>query len=88
MARRCNETPVVFRKYKNGDVIALFPTMHEGNYMINSYMHVGQHGCADYNLVYSTKPATEGEYRELLEELKQIGYENLKVYKRFSPKYD
>ena len=90
MKHRASETvtPVVFRKFKEGDIIALFPTMHEGNYLINSYMHVGQHCSADYNLVHSTKPAKKEEYRDLLEELRQIGYENLKVYKRYRPKYD
>jgi len=73
---------VVFRKYRNGDIIALFPFMNEGLNMCNSYMHIGQHGSADYNLVVSgTKPASKEEYADLFEELKQIGY-NMEIRER------
>ena len=43
-------TKVVFRRYPDGQVIALFPDIpwsgRRGE--ITSYMHVGQHGAADY----------------------------------------
>jgi hypothetical protein len=82
------EIPVVFRKFSNGAIIALFPTFDDGNYRVASYMHVGQHGGADYDVVVSsTKIASESEYRELFQELQSIGYENLKVYRRFRPTY-
>ncbi len=46
-------------------------------------MHIGQHGAADYaGVITSTKPAREDEYRNLLTELEQIGYENLNIVKR------
>ena len=79
-------TPVVFRKYKTGEIIALFPTISAGVYdqSVQSYIHFGQHGEANYNFVISkTKLATPEEYKELLDELVEIGYINLKVYKRF-----
>lgn len=77
-------TRVVFRKWKNGDIIALFPddvNPHDGT--VTSYMHIGQHSAADYNNVIAlTKPATEDEYHDLLTELKQVGYVNLNIVKR------
>jgi len=81
-------TPVIFRKFKEGDVIALFPTIpsdYLGRYC-GSYMPIGQHSGADYDgLVMVTKLATPAEYAELLKELVQIGYDDLKVYKRETP---
>ena len=78
-------TPVIFRKFGNRVVIALFPTIKTGNKnFIQDYIHVGQHGEADYSFVISkTRLATPEEYKELLNELVGIGYANLKVYKRF-----
>ena len=71
---------VVFRKFSDGEVIALFPELawdEHGN--VTSYMHVGQHGAASRDIVQCTKPATPEEYSSLLEELKEIGYKDLKV---------
>ena len=49
---------------------------------VNSYMHVGQHGGADYKgVVQSTKLATESEYSDLKAELESIGYD-LKIVKK------
>lgn len=69
---------VVFRKFKDKDVIALFPDVEadmSGNCM--SYQHIGQHGSAEYNyVIYKTKPATKREYKPLLNELTNlVGYE-------------
>lgn len=76
-------TRVVFRRWSNGDVIALFPDIHEnvdGDCL--SYEHIGQHGEADYtSCIFNTHPATAIEYKDLFEELTSIGY-NLKVCKR------
>ena len=47
-------TKVVSRKFKdNEDIIALFPEKiwNRQNYTISSYMHIGQHGDADYDHV-------------------------------------
>jgi hypothetical protein len=69
---------VVFRKWKDtGDVIALFPELPADIYgwYCDSYMHVGQHGGADYHGVISqTVPATPDEYAALSGELNRIGY--------------
>ena len=52
-----------------------------------SYMHVGQHGAADYQgLVNDTKLATEDEYKDLFNELENsVGYK-LKVIKKMNHK--
>ena len=78
------KTEVVFRKFKDhGDIIALFPNEiadRRGNVM--SYQRVGQHSGADYNgCIAASTPATASEYKELANELKQVGL-NLKILKR------
>ena len=68
-------TEVIFRKFKDGDVIALFPYLLEFRYKsCLSYMHIGQHGEATLNLIYETKLATEEEYKDLYSELISLGY--------------
>ena len=72
--------PVIFRKFPEGDVIALFPNMiddSEGN--ITSYQHVGQHSGASPELINKLDHATEKEYRPLADELINIGY-NLVIW--------
>lgn len=77
-------TRAVFRKYPDGQIIALFPDIpwsEDGS--VTSYMHVGQHGAAYYKQVIdSTTPASEEDYSALLEELETIGYDNLRIVKR------
>ncbi|KAB4220615.1 hypothetical protein GAP53_05225 [Bacteroides uniformis] len=78
-------TRVVFRKYPDGQVIALFPDILWGRRRgeVTSYMHLGQHGAADYShVIAATKPVTENEYRDLQDELKLAGYENIKIIQR------
>lgn len=82
-------TKVIFRKYRDGQIIALFPdetwNRHDGS--ITSYMHIGQHGAADYaDVITDTCPVNEDEYRELLQELVSIGYCNLRVIQRKNQK--
>lgn len=84
-------TEVVFRKYKDGQVIALFPYNVE-NYKgdIVSFMHVGQHSGADYNhVVNKTKLITNPEeYKELKHELENdMGYDLKVIRKRKFNKY-
>lgn len=83
-------TKVVFRKWKDGETIALFPddtNPYDGT--VTSYMHVGQHGAADYGHVISaTHPAHPSEYRDLLAELKAIGYTDLRVMRRVRPNFN
>lgn len=70
------KTKVIFRKYPNGEILALFPyniVTNDGD--CDSYMHLGQHGAANYrHCIATTKPAKETEYNELFTELENIGY--------------
>ena len=78
-------TRVVFRRYPDGQLIALFPDIPWSGQRseTTSYMHIGQHGAADYShVIDTTKPATENEYTGLLNELKQAGYDNMRIVKR------
>ena len=78
-----DKTKVVFRKYKDGDILALFPELsYRRNYMTECYQHVGQHGEGDYQwCIADTKPATPEEYADLKAELEGIGY-NLLIRKK------
>lgn len=66
---------VMFRVFQ-GDVIALFPhEVHNNHGDVVSYMHVGQHGSADYkDIVRNARLATPTEYLPLMRELESIGY--------------
>ena len=63
---------VIFRKIKDGQVIAFFPEFHVQRGNIMSYMHIGQHGDASLEFYYSTKKANPQEYEPLLNELKVV----------------
>jgi len=77
-----NQEIVVFRKWPDGDILALFPNLDGGTGNCDSYMHVGQHGGAHYaSCISATKPANPAEYADLLAELTSIGYD-LKVRQR------
>ena len=75
-------TKVIFRKFRDGSVIALFPEFKEKNGVL-SYMAIGQHSEADYNVIRATKPAKPIEYSSLLNELQYIGY-NVRICKRLT----
>ena len=79
-------TPVVFRMWADtGEVVALFPTLPANiERDCSSYMHIGQHGAAQYDFVIkTTKPASD--YAALYSELTEVGYDDLKVYSRAQP---
>lgn len=81
------KTIVVFRKYPDGEVIALFSEIPHDNrgLLCSSYMHVGQHGAASCpNVSRETEPASPFEYAPLKKELEWIGY-NLEVRERITP---
>lgn len=65
---------VVFRKFKDGEVIALFcDTANDCNPgCVMSYMHVGQHSEASRNLGQNLRLASPEEYAPLLRELRAI----------------
>lgn len=82
-----NETPVIFRTFADGETIALFPAMPGGQHgECVDYLHLGQHGSADYGLVIrTTRPTRPEDHAALRAELVQIGYDDLKVYSREQP---
>lgn len=75
-------TKVVFRKFSEGDVIALFPDdVADNRGYISSYQQRGQHGPASPALMDELTPATVDEYQHLLNELThQVGYTGLRVH--------
>ena len=79
-------TPVVFRTFPSGEVIALFPILPADQYggACLSYLHIGQHGAADARFVIrKTAPSRPSEYRDLAKELRSIGYK-LTIHKRIT----
>jgi len=79
------KTQVIFRKYEDSQIIALFPyEIADNKGRCNSYMHIGQHSGADYlGVINTTKLATKKEYKDLKKELQNIGY-NIQVMKKRS----
>jgi len=80
---------VIYRKFPEGDVIALFPELPEDmyGYSFRSYQHIGQHGIADDGIIQNTYPANPSEYADLHKELQSI-YDDceLVICKRISSK--
>jgi hypothetical protein len=80
------KTDVIFRKEKNGDILAVFPYEPYNDIigLVGCYAHVGQHSGCQYDYVrQETKPAQPNEYNDLLNELKGIGY-NVNIVKKWS----
>lgn len=81
-------TPVIFRKYRDGDIIALFPADPgtDDAYTCSSYMHTGGHGSADpMAVIRTTTIAMPNEYADLRKELESYPYNyNLKTFHRLS----
>ena len=69
-----DEDAVVFRKFPEGDLIAIFPNQPEGPDTVNSYQTNGQHGEASLALIHELEPATPQEHGDLAAELGRIGY--------------
>lgn len=89
--------PVILRRFREGgQLIAFFPTIPSDTsnwYNCLSYMHDGQHAGADYSALTrpvkgprdtptTPEPATTPAAAALLAELKTIGYDNLKIYRK------
>jgi hypothetical protein len=89
MKKDTQTTDIIFRKYPEGDIIAIFP--HECNDRrgnVTSYMQTGQHSSADYKgVISSTKPATLAESNDLFHELKGLGYDIRIVARQNYAKY-
>jgi len=82
-------TVVIFRKWPDGEILALFPGEPSDvvGRLCTSYQHIGQHSGADYaGCMARTKRATAAEYAPLLKELRQIGYDNLQIRLRWQPR--
>ena len=62
---------------KEQDLFAFFPHSDEGGGFKLSYSHIGQHSACHPRYVAESRPATEEEYKDLLEELTSIGYDVL-----------
>lgn len=73
-----NKINVAFRKFDDGEVIAIFPTIfpvpENSTNEVLSYMHVGQHGMCMECLVNELEKASKEEYAPLKKELEMIGY--------------
>ena len=69
---------VAFRKFEDGEVIAIFPNIYpvakDSKAEVMSYMHVGQHGMCMECLVNELEKASKEEYAPLKKELEMIGY--------------
>jgi len=83
------KTKTIFRKFKNnGDIIALFPESPSDIYgrYCDSYIHIGQHGSANYQMLLNdTVLATPEEYAELKRELETHYDYEIEVYRRRTP---
>ena len=82
MQKDKKQTKVLFVKELES-VLAIFPKQKYGfngyrNDLITCYSHIGQHsGCAP-EYVINKLPAKKEEYKDLSEELENLGY-NLKI---------
>jgi hypothetical protein len=85
MVKDKEKTKVIFRVFEDGEVIAIFPEeLGDSTYWAcNSYMHVGQHGACEPEIISTTRLAKPEEYESLKAELESIGY-NLDIKVRYS----
>ena len=67
-----DKVKVIFRKDKEGNIIAFLPELRVNHGNIMSYMHIGQHNEASYRFYAETKKVNKTEYNPLLDELKSI----------------
>jgi len=69
-------TQVIFRKFKDGTLVAVFPyDIYNHTGTVWCYHPVGQHAQCDYGAVMAnSSPATEAEYSRLKKELENRPY--------------
>ena len=67
-----DKVKVIFRKDKEGNIIAFLPELRVNYGNIASYMHIGQRSEASYWFYKETKKVDKSEYNSLLDELKNI----------------
>lgn len=76
------KTDVIFRKEKDGSILAVFPyVIYNPSGQCTCYAHIGQHGAMEWSYLYDTKPANQDEAKDLFSELESIGY-NLNIIKK------
>lgn len=79
---------MIFKKdvNNNNEIVAFMPyDIENWRGEFTCYAHVGQHSLCCYDYYLSCKKATEEEYKELLEELKSIGYD-VEIIKKINGK--
>ncbi len=79
-------TEVIFRKEKDGDIMAILPyePFNHVRNVVACYVHTGQHGGCHFDYALKeTKPAKPNEYADLLAEMNGLGY-NIKAIKRIN----
>ena len=67
-----DKVKVIFRKDREGNIIAFLPELRVNHGNIMSHMHIGRHSEASYQFYAETKKADDSEYNSLLGELKRI----------------
>ena len=67
-----DKVKVIFRKDKEGNIIAFLPELRVNRGNIMSYMHIGQHSEASYEFYLTTRKANKNEYTDLFAELCKI----------------
>jgi len=77
-------TLVKFLKEDDGNILAVFPQLNYnkrlyGNKLKLAYVHMGQHTSCSLEYAKTCNMATSKQYTNLLTELKQQGYTELKV---------
>lgn len=82
------ELPVIFRKFKNGQVIALLPTLPApagGERLIQAYTSLKKHTQVGTSIMYVTKEANAEERQELLiEVVKAFPNDHVTIRKRMT----
>jgi hypothetical protein len=79
------ETRVTLRRWPNGDVIAIIWDVPHSYGSVMMYEHVGQHGEGSYQGVVTQTTLVrvfDDGAKELMDELKTIGYDIRVVYRR------
>lgn len=73
---------VLFRVERDGGTLAVFPYIPQSLACL-CYSHAGQHVTADWlYLRDNTRPATPSEAGALLDELKAVGYRDLRMIRK------
>ena len=74
-------TPVIFKKFPEGDVIAIFPHNRVTKNCFQSYQSNGRHTQCGVDLAFTLPDASQEEYIELQNELENHGAYELYILK-------